>query len=136
MAGMAAKLVAQYLESQEAKAEQVEENVLRIGWGFKGGSIQIFFDFDEEDEHVHLEGLGFIDVPEEKYDAIYPVLNEMNNKYNHVKFVLDTERGTLRARDDDVIQLDSCGPECFELMARMVSVVEDAFPTFMKALWA
>ncbi|MCR4740752.1 MAG: YbjN domain-containing protein [Lachnospiraceae bacterium] len=134
--GMAAKMVAQFFEGQNTKAQELEETLLRIGWNFEGGSITIFFQFDEEDAHVHLEGLDFIKVPEDKFDAVYKVLNECNDDYNHIKFVLDTEHGELNARDDDVIQLDSCGPECFELMLRMVKVVEDAYPRFMKAIWA
>lgn len=136
MARMAAKLVSQYFESRETKASVLEDDLLRIGWGFDGGSMEIFFKFDDEDAHVHLEGVNFIKVPDNKYDAMYKVLNECNDAYTHVKFVLDTENGQIMARDDDVIQLDSCGPECFELMIRMVRVVEDAYPKFMKAMWA
>ena len=135
MANMAAKLVSQYFESKDTKAAELREDVLRVGWGFKGGSIEIFFAFDEEGTHVHLEGMNFIKVPQEKYDAIYKVLNECNYTYKHVKFVLDTSDGQISARDDAIIQLDTCGPECFELMIRMVQIVEDAYPMFMKAMW-
>ena len=136
MAGMAVKVVASFFESQQTKATIRREDLISIGWGFEGGSIEIFLKFDETDTHVHLEGLNFIKVPEGKYDAVYKVLNECNDQYTHVKFVLDTRNGQINARDDDVIQLDTCGEECFELMLRMVKVVEDAYPKFMKALWA
>ena len=138
MAEMAAKMVSQFFEAQDTRANEVQEGVLRIGWSFDGGTIEIFFDFDETDTHVHLEGLNFIKVPEDKFDslALYKTINECNCTYTHVKFVLDTENGQILARDDDVIQLDSCGPECYELMMRMVRIVQDAFPKFMKAMWA
>lgn len=136
MAGMAAKMVAAYFEAQDTKPNVLKEDLLRLGWEIEGGSMDVFFDFDESDTHVHLEGLNFIKVPENKYDAMYKVLNECNDNYSHIKFVLDTEHGQINARDDAVIQLDSCGEECFELMIRMVKVVEDAFPKFMKAIWS
>ncbi len=136
MAGMAAKMVSAFFEAQNTKANELKDDILMIGWDFNGGQIEIFFQFDETDTHVHLEGINFIKVTEDKYDAIYKILNECNDKYTHVKFVLDTEDGQICARDDDVIQLDSCGEECFELMIRMVKVVEDAYPKFMKAMWA
>ena len=136
MAGMAAKMVLAYFEAQETKATELQDDLLRIGWNFEGGSMEIFLHFDESDTHVHLEGLNFIKVPESKYDKIYRVLNECNDNYSHVKFVLNLESGQINARDDDVIQLDSCGEECFELMIRMLRVVEDAYPKFMKAIWA
>ena len=136
MAGMAAKMVAAYFEAKDTKVQQLSENLLRIGWNIKNGTIEIYFQFDESDTHVHLEGVDFVKVPEEKYDDMYKLLNECNDTYSHIKFVLDTEHGQINARDDDVVQLDSCGEECYELMIRMLSVVEDALPKFMKAIWA
>lgn len=136
MAGMAVKLVEQYLSSQDVNVKEIRDDLIVTGWSFDGGSIQVYFAFDEDDEHVHLEGLGFLKTPKEKFDAMYRVLNECNNRFTHVKFVLDTEDGEIMARDDDVIQLDSCGPECYELMIRMVGVVEEAYKSFMKAIWA
>ncbi len=136
MAGMAVKLVAQYFEAKDAKAQEVEEDLLRIGWNFEGSSIDIFLHFDESDTHVHLEGINFIKVPEDKFDRMYKVVNQVNNEYKLVKFTLDEESAQIVARDDAVIQLDSCGEECFELMIRMVQIVEDAYPTLMKGIWA
>ena len=136
MAEMAMKMVEQFFESKETTPQQVGDDLLRVGWNFNGGKISIFFKFDESDTHVHLEGMDFVTVPKDKFDAIYPVLNELNDKYVHVKFVLDTSDGEINARDDDIIQLDSCGPECFELMIRMVQIVEDAYPQIMKAMWS
>ena len=133
---MAAKMVAAFFEGQDIKVNGVRDDLLMIGWEFSGGSMRIFFNFDESCTHVHLEGVDFIKVPAEKYDAIYKPLNECNDQYTHIKFVLDTEDGYIVARDDDIIQLESCGEECFELMIRMVKVVEDAYPKFMKALYA
>ena len=136
MAGMAAKMVLAFFESQETKATELRDDLIRVGWNFDGGTMEIFLQFDESNTHVHLEGMNFIKVPENKYDNLYKILNECNDTYSHVKFVLDTEDGQINARDDDVIQLDSCGEECFELMIRMLRVVEDAYPKFMKAIWA
>ncbi len=133
---MAAKMVSAYFEEKETQLNEIREDLLVIGWEIKGGSIRVFFSFDESGTHVHLEGRGFVKVPSDRYDAIYKTLNECNDAYVHVKFVLDTESGEICARDDDIIQLDSCGEECFELMIRMVQVVEDAYPKFMKALYA
>ena len=130
------KMVEQFFESKETTPQRVGDDLLRVGWNFNGGKISIFFRFDESDTHVHLEGMDFVTVPKDKFDAVYPVLNELNDKYVHVKFVLDTSDGEINARDDDIIQLDSCGPECFELMIRMVQIVEDAYPQIMKAMWS
>lgn len=134
--GLASKMVSAFFESQDITVREMEENMFRVGWNFKGGSIDIIFDFDEDDEHVHLEGMNFVRIPEDKYDAMYKTVNDLNDTYKLVKFVLLTQHGQICARDDAVIQLDSCGEECFELMIRMVHIVEDAYPSIMKALYA
>ena len=118
--GMAVKVMQQFLESQEIKYDLVRDNVIRVGWNFEGGNMDIYFDFDDDDSRVHLEGLNFIKVTEDKYDKLYKVLNTVNDEYKYVKFVLDTENGQINARDDALIQLDSCAQECYELMIRML----------------
>ena len=40
MAGMAAKLVSQYFESQDTSANELCDDLLRIGWAFEGGKIE------------------------------------------------------------------------------------------------
>ena len=136
MANMAVKLVSQFFESKGIKPTELGDDLLRIGFNFEGGTIEIFFQFDETDTHVHLRGMNFIKVPTNKYDVMYKILNECNAKYNYVKFVLNIKDGQINVRDDDVIQLDSCGLECFELMLRMVTIVEEVYPEFMKVMWA
>ncbi len=135
MAGMAAKLVSEFFEGQNTRANDLNDNVLTIGWGFTGGTIEIFFEFDDTDTHVHLEGVNFLQIPEEKFDRMYRVLNDCNDRFPQVKFVLDTRTGQIVARDDAVIQPESCGPECFELMCGMVRIVEAAYPDLMKVMW-
>jgi len=132
----AAKMVSAFFESRDIKLSELSDDLLMIGAQFEGGTIRIYFSFDDSCNHVHVEGREFIKVPAEKYDAIYKTLNECNDQYLYIKFVLDTEGGMICARDDEIIQLESCGEECFELMYRMVKVVEYTYPIFMKALYA
>ncbi|MBR6308590.1 MAG: YbjN domain-containing protein [Lachnospiraceae bacterium] len=138
MESAALKRVSEVLETKDIRADWIADNVLRTDWEFAYGRMIIFLQIDDEDTHVHLEGINFIKIPEDRYDIIFRMLNECNDAYNHVKFVLNTsgpDVGQISAREDDIIQLDSCGPECFELMLRMVRIVEDAYPKFMKVLW-
>lgn len=139
MESKALKLVSETLESKGIRADMVADNVLKTDWEFAYGRMVLFLQIDDEDSHVHLEGINFIKIPEDRYMVIYKTLNECNDAYNHVKFVLNTsgpDVGQISAREDDIIQLDSCGPECFEMMLRIVRIVEDAYPKFMKVLWS
>lgn len=136
MANMAAKIVASYLTERGIKIHTLEDNLLEGGWALDNGSINIFLQFDDEGTHVHLEGLRFTKAPADKFDALYKLLNTLNAKYSHIKFILDEKNGEIIARDDAVIQLDSCGEECHELIRRMLAVVNDAYKDLMKVMWA
>ena len=133
---IAANTTAAFLKEKNIKVSELREDLLMVEVGFSTGSVKIFVKFNESGDQVYLEGIDFIRVPTEKYEMIYNTLNECNNRYLHVKFVLDTKEGQLSARDDDIIQPDSCGEECFKLIARMARIIEDAYPRFMKALYA
>ena len=90
MESKALKLVSEVLAAKEIRADWVNDNVLRTDWEFAYGRMIIFLQIDDEDTHVHLEGLNFIKIPEDWYGTIYETINECNDAYNHVKFVLNT----------------------------------------------
>ena len=138
MACQSAELFKAYLESQDLEATMVDEehNILRIGAGLKNTQISIFFQFGDDDQDVHLEGRQFANIPKDQLDKIYKICNTLNDGFRFVKFVWDDEADDLCCRCDAVIQLDSCAEEVFELMARMASIVDEAYPQIMKALWA
>ncbi len=137
MATMAAKMVSAYFETRETPLQAVTESgdVLTCGWDFQGGSIRLFFFFDD-DAHVHTQGVQFAKIPESAYDKMYKLMNDLNAKYKLAKFVFDAERGDIKVEDDAVVSLDTCGEEMFEIMIRIVKIVEDAFPTIQRAIWA
>ncbi len=134
MENMSLKMVKSYLESKEAEPQIVAEDLLAIGWGFNGGTIKVFFKFNNEN-NVSIVGTDFIQIPEDKIQKMYKIVNDANRAYRHVKFCIEPENGQMEAAADAIIQIDSCGEECFELMIRIVGVVQDAYPVFMKAIW-
>ena len=134
MAGLAERMIVEYFESKDVRAE-VLDGYFRVGWNIEGTSIDIFFVIDEDDSHAHLRGLNFVKIPESKFEKMYEVVNRLNDEYNYVKFIVDTEHETIAARDDAVIQLDSCGEECANLVRRIVSIVDDTYPRIMKIVW-
>ncbi len=137
MANTAAKLFMAYLESKETHAKYVndEESVVRVGWNLENTKLNIYFFFGDDGKDVHLIGDGFCKAPENKQDAILKAVNECNKKFRWMKFVLK-EEGEVEVEDDAVIQLDTCAEECFELMVRMCSIVDEAYPILMKSIWS
>lgn len=138
MASAAAKMFVSLLEAKGLNSRFLDdaETVVRVGWKLDNTKISILFYFDEDNRSVHIEGREFLNVPENKIDVMYKACNTCNNQYRWVKFTVDEEDKELVAKDDAVIQLDSCADEVMELMIRMTQIVDDAYPQFMKALWA
>lgn len=138
MANMAAKMFAAVLEEKEVNYSYLddEQTVIRVGWKLDAAKIAIFFKFSEESTNVHFEGHEFLNVAADKVDTMYKVCNQCNRDYRWVKFTVNEDNKEIVVEGDAVIQLDSCGMECFELMIRTTQIVEDAYPKFMKAMWA
>lgn len=137
MANMALKVVAAYLESKGLKysIENEEDGVLRTGFNFDGGRVDILLIFRDEN-HVSVQGFHFAQIPQDKLEESYKLLNKFNKQYSHIKFYWDDDLEMLFAEADGVVQLETSGPECYELIQRLVAVIEDAYPQIMKAIWA
>ena len=134
MAGLSEKMIIEYFKTKEITST-ILDDYFKVSWNIEGTSIDVFF-FLEDDTHVHLRGINFVKIPENAFEKMYKLVNDINNLYNWVKFIVDVEHETIVARIDAVIHLDSCGEECYELMVSMLNVVEQAYPKIMKAIWA
>jgi hypothetical protein len=135
---MAAKVVASYLESKELHYQMLdeEETCMRVGMSLDNTRIDIYLFFEEDNHDVHIVGRNFIKVPEDKLEKMYKVVNQQNKTYRWMKFTVNEDKGEVEVEDDAIIQLDTCGDEAFELIARMSNIVDEAYPDLMKALWA
>lgn len=138
MANSAVQLFAAFMESHDLGVQVAEdnENVCRIGFDLTNTQVQIFTHFSEDGTDVHFTGIDFVKIPEDKVDMIYKVCNACNDQFRWVKFVWDEDNKYITCQADAVIQLDSCAEECFEIVMRMAKIVDDAYPTFMKAMWS
>ena len=138
MANAAAAMFKNLLELKDMTSVFLDEDesVLRAGFRFASGTIEVFFVFDNDCKSVHIVGKDFINGFEDnKRGVVLETLNECNRSFRWVKFSL-SESGDIRVEDDAVIQLDSCAEECMELLGRMIQIVEKAHPRIMKAIWA
>jgi hypothetical protein len=135
---MALKMTAAYLDSKSLKYTVYEDDRrIRISYLVDNkGSLEVIVIFDEDEGSVALRSFDFCKVPEAKTAAIYEMCSKMNKEYRWIKFFLDERDNTITLAEDAVIQLDSCGEEILDLINRMVRIGDDAYPAFMKAIWA
>ncbi len=113
-----------------------EEKVARVGFNLDNTELEILVFFGDDGKDVHFDGRGFVKIPADKRELVYKLCNQCNDNYRWVKFVWNEEQECMTVLADAVIEPESCAEECFEIIMRMCGIVQEAYPTFMKAIWA
>ena len=83
---------------------------------------------------MHIRTTEYVKIPENLKEKIYPVINELNLNFRWCTFVINTDN-ELIVKMDAILDMDTCGEECKELIYRTVGICDEAYPTIMKALW-
>lgn len=137
MANAAARMFASVLDSKQMHYSYVndEESAIRVGWNLDNTKIAIFFKFADDCSNVHIWGRDFLSFSKDKTEKMYKLCNDANEEYRWAKFIVKADDLEVQVEDDAVIQLDSCGEECFELMIRMAQITDEVYPKFMKNMW-
>ncbi|MDD6155823.1 MAG: YbjN domain-containing protein [Lachnospiraceae bacterium] len=139
MSNMSAKMVASYFQNENLKfdIDGEDEEIIRINFNADNvESVRISLFFDKEDKNVAIRSFNICKVEEAKKAKIYQVMSKLNDDFRWVKFSIDENDNTVTASTDAVIRMDVAGEICYELVFRMVNIVDDAYPEIMKALWA
>ena len=99
-------------------------------------NIEISVIFDEDGNGlVALRCWSFGKCPNGKRAALLEACNQLNTEYRWVKFYIDNDQDVSAALDA-VIDIDTVGDECVQLVRRMVNIYDDAYPILMRACWA
>lgn len=141
MASATANLIAfeTALDQRDIKYLELENSAqpaVRIGYNMENMShLDVFFWFDEDGETMHY-GTGVIaHVPENKAGAALQAINAANVNYRWLTFFLDSDSDIV-ASGDQVLAPNVVGDTCFELLNRTLSICDEAYVSFMKAIWA
>lgn len=127
-----------YMKEKGIKYNVVDERCVRVVYnGDNINSAIIHVIFDKDGGHTvtfkDWEICSFKD--DNKYAKGLIVCNAMNAQYRWAKFYLDDDRDVV-AQCDAVVDEDTVGAECVELVLRMVNIIDETYPSFMKALWS
>ena len=136
---MAAEMFKAYLEAKEIKYKFNAPSSFWLYFNLKNDTeltTDINVEFSENEKYAFITAGKFVRVTnKEKYKDLYKLLNELNVRWNWIKFLLLEESGEILAVHDAIIQYDSCGEEIFELLGRMIGVIEESYSDIMKAIW-
>lgn len=95
--------------------------------------LYVIIVFDEDNSACVFYTFNYIEFSDDKKTEMIYKCNEMNNEYRWVKFYVDESDNTVTIQGDAVIQLKTCGEEVMEIVFRIVTIGDEAYPKF-KAL--
>ena len=123
------------MDSENVKYTQREDNIVRVAYtGDNLETIAVFIIFDTEGEPLVQLKCWNIASFKGKEVLAKNVCNELNARFRWVKFYVDPDSDII-ADLDAMIDIDTCGEECLAMVRRMVSIIDDAYPTIAKARW-
>lgn len=125
------------LDNVGIKYTVLDDISVRISYsGDNADSIDVIVSFDQGgDGIVNLGCWSFGRVQADKRAAMLEACNALNTKFRWVKFYIDGD-SDLAVSSDAVVDIETVGEECIQLVRRMVNIYDDAYPVLMKAMWA
>ena len=134
----AAKLFCDYLDQKNVRYSILRSDVVRVSYtGDNCPSIAVHLIFSNDGRDVSLRCYSIAKIKKEdakQYLGALFACSELNKTYRWVKFYLDNDN-ELTAEDDAVIDPYTTGEECYKLLRKMVNIVDETYPTFMKVAW-
>ena len=128
-------LFMRYMDDEGIKYTDVKENVVKVVYtGDNLKSIPIFVFFDKDgDPLVSFKCWEIANFKDKEAVGII-TCNQLNNQYRWVTFYVDDDADVI-TQIDSYVDENTCGPICMSLVRRMVNIVDEAYPEFMRALW-
>lgn len=117
--------IKEFYTKKGIKYELDEENS-RMSLKYKGNNFNsLIFSLivDEDGTTVAFRTFSIMQLKESELAAAYEFCNRMNCMYRWVRFYIDSDN-ELTAAMDAVVDMETIGEECYQLLARMVSIVD------------
>lgn len=128
------------LEEHELTYEPVRvledgDEMVQLGAKLDNTFVQLIIFFDADEEAVAIRCFDLVRVSEEQYPKALMSCNALNDRMRWVKFCIDKERN-VQAEEDAVIDDTNAGKVTMNLVLRMASIIDDAYPVINKAIWS
>ena len=128
------------LEEHELTYEPVRvledgDEMVQLGAKLDNTFVQFIILFDLDEDAVAIRCFDLVRVSEEQYPKALMSCNALNDRMRWVKFCIDKERN-VQAEVDAVIDDTNAGKVTMNLVLRMASIIDDAYPLINKAIWS
>ena len=128
------------LEEHELTYEPVRvledgDEMVQLGAKLDNTFVQFIILFDADEDAVAIRCFDLVRVSEEQYPKALMSCNALNDRMRWVKFCIDKERN-VQAEVDAVIDDTNAGKVTMNLVLRMASIIDEAYPVINKAIWS
>ena len=125
-----------YMNANGIKYTEQNEDLIKVAYtGENLNTIPVYVFFDQDNApYVQLKCWEIQNFKNNEAAALV-ICNSLNAKYRWVKFYLDNDKDIV-ASIDAIVDMDTCGEVCLDLVRRIVSILDEAYPQIAKARWA
>ena len=113
-------------------SEREDKVIIRVP--FDGYTTNVVLDNDDDGTHPALRTV-LENCPDDKIADVIYVCNQLNMKFRWVKFYVDSD-GDVMIEDDAIVSSENAGEELLELVYRTASIIKEAKPSIMRAIYA
>ena len=125
-----------YLDDEGVKYSNLSKSVVRVPYtGENLKTIPIFVAFNDDGEPLVQIKCWEIANFKGKEEIAYKTCNQLNKQYRWLKFYLDNDADIIASVDTYVDEM-TCGYFCLSLVRRAVAIIDEAYPTLARAMWA
>lgn len=114
--------------------ERENTSTVHVGITTDTVSFDALFISRSEENDVAVRIFNIIRFPAEKLDAVFEQVNECNNRFRYLKFVVDTEQYTVDAEYDLLLSEEDPGEPAVEILVRSANIIETCYPLLMGVL--
>ena len=122
--------------SVKEAADDNKRDIIRLSYAAENTDIIVHMFFSDDNEDVAIRVFGLVKVQEAKIPKMLDVINEQNRCFRFAKFCLNMDDHTIQVEIDAAFRSHNIGEICDELVSRIVSISQDAYAEFMKAMWS
>ena len=113
--------------------KETDDRVI-ISVPFSGTITNVILDNDDNGTHPALRTV-FEHCPEDKMADVLFVCNQMNMRFRWVKFYVDND-SDIMIEDDAIVSPENAGDELLELVYRTATIIKEAKPMIMRAIYS
>lgn len=111
-----------------------DSSVVEAGFVIDNGpNVIVHFISRDDDNDVAVRVFRLLKVSDDKRDSILAAINRLNCKFRYLKFTMN-EDGSVHAENDLYLCTENVGEACFEMFARCMPILREAYPILMRAL--